>query len=76
MEGNTRAAAHVWGYTLLGMYALHIGARVAAANWSSTTNGYDLAGPETAAIVVGMVGVAIASGALAQLWVSLYRKLH
>lgn len=76
MEGNTRAAAHVWGYTLLGMYALHIGARVAANNWSVDSNSYGLAGPETAAILVGMVCVAIASGALAQLWVALYRKLH
>ncbi len=76
MEGNTRAAAHVWAYALLAMYALHIGARVAAAHWPVASDPSVLGGPGTAAIAVGMIGVAIAAVSLAQLWVSLYRRQH
>ncbi len=69
MDSSTRAGAHWWAYSLLALYAVHIGLLVASQLWPIPGARSAIEGPTVAAIITGMVGTVVAGVALAQVLV-------
>jgi len=74
MDSSTRAGAHWWAYSLLALYAVHIGLLVASQLWPIPGARSAIEGPTVAAIITGMVGTVVAGVALAQVLVVAYNS--
>ena len=69
MEASTRGGSHVWAYTLLALYAVHLLLLTSRATWPATDSASTLPAGAFAAIIAGIVGTLVAAMALAQLFV-------
>ena len=74
MESSTRGGSHVWAYSLLTLYALHVMLLLAGAHWPVHPQGPTPSAQVTAAMLAGIVGTIIASMALAQVFVVVSRS--
>lgn len=74
METSTRGGSHVWAFSLLGLYAIHVSLWIASELFPSGGGGPSLAGPTVAALVTGAVGTIVAGLALAQVFVTFSRS--
>lgn len=74
MDSSTRAGAHWWAYSLLALYAFHIGLLVMSQLWPIPGARSSIEGPTVAAIITGMVGTVVAGIALAQVLVVAYNS--
>lgn len=74
MDSSTRAGAHWWAYSLLALYAVHIGLLVASQVWPIPGARTSIEGPTVAALITGTVGTVIAGVALAQVLVVAYNS--
>ena len=69
MESSTRGGSHVWAYSLLTLYALHVMLLLASAHWPVYPQSPAPTAAATAAMLAGIVGTVIAAMALAQVFV-------
>jgi hypothetical protein len=76
MESSTRAGTHWWAYSLLTLYAIHIGLSLAGELWPSAAVPAAIEGPTIAAIIAGAIGTIIAGVALAQVLVVAYNASY
>lgn len=70
MESSTRGGSHVWAFSLLVLYACHIGLGIASELFPRAEAGSAIEGPTVAVLFVGLIGTIVGGLALAQVFVS------
>jgi hypothetical protein len=73
MDNSTRGGSHVWAFSLLVLYGVHLALLVASEVWPVHGTEVIIQGPTIAAILTGVVGTIVAGMALAQVLVAAYQ---
>jgi hypothetical protein len=73
MDNSTRGGSHVWAFSLLVLYGIHLGLLAAREVWPVHGAEVSIQGPAIAAILTGVIGTIVAGMALAQVLVAAYQ---